>query len=57
MCNQWMYSCGEVLTNGQDRLIDLSRLWHEGCTECGDEAMTELIHDKKVPHPNEVGEE
>lgn len=56
MCTQWMFSCGETLTNGQNRLEDLRRLYENGCRECSDWAMNEMADDKKEPQMTEPQE-
>ena len=47
MCSQFMYSCGESLTNGQNRVFDLLRLIYHGCNECAVWAEEEMRADKK----------
>jgi hypothetical protein len=47
MCSQWMFSCGETMTNGQDRRRDLERLMEYGCNECSEWASEEMRSDKK----------
>lgn len=56
MCTAFMYSCSEIVTNGQNRLEDLRRMYEMGCRECSDWAVEELAEDKKLPQLDEVGE-
>lgn len=46
MCNRWMFSCSELLTNSKDRRKDLESLSKEGCQECKDWANKELTKDE-----------